>query len=278
MSARLIIMKFRSLEANKLILSAFILLFVTACFSFLLKTSQENYISTKKRSTDLKTEITLKQGAIKELQQQLKSLQPPLRLIQSDVMEGLFKAILQLILSSDLSMDSYYPMTDRKHRFYTERSFSLTVTGDFDQLVKLVNKIQAIDALLMCDDFNISKRGSGDKLQMHLIIKGFCESRSSLKKIRSFTNQLKPTVPIKLENFSLDSLLFVGLMRQKNKVFALISTPDASISLVKTGDYIGNHHGKIILIKDQRIHIREDVVVGSESSQITTLHLRKNLK
>ena len=181
-------------------------------------------------------------------------------------------------------MDSYYPMADRKHAFYTERSFSLTVTGDLDQLVELINKIQAIDALLMCDDFNISKNRSGDKLQMHLIIRGFCETRSRLKNIRTSkpveqtTNQLKPTASIKLENFSLDALLFVGLMRQKNKVFALISTPDASISLVKTGDYIGNHHGHIMLIKDQRIHIREDVFVGGESSKITTLHLQKNLK
>ena len=97
MSARLIMMKVRLLEANKLILSAFIFLFLTACFSFFLKTSQENYMSMKKRSTDLKTEIKLKQGTIKALQQQLKTLQPPLRLINSDVMQGLFDASLQLI-------------------------------------------------------------------------------------------------------------------------------------------------------------------------------------
>ena len=83
---------------------------------------------------------------------------------------------------------------------------------------------------------------------------------------------------IKLEHFPLESLRFMGLIRQQNKVFALISTPDLSISLVKAGDYIGNHHGKILLVQDKRVYVREHIFVGRDASKITTLHLHENLK
>lgn len=63
-----------------------------------------------------------------------------------------------------------------------------------------------------------------------------------------------------LENFSLDKLTMVGTIQRKGQLWALIKTPDRTVSMAKQGDFIGLHFGKIKLIGDSGIKITENVL------------------
>ena len=66
-----------------------------------------------------------------------------------------------------------------------------------------------------------------------------------------------------LEQYSFGSLAMVGtIKRESNHLWALISVPDSGIHKVKEGYYIGQNHGKVMRITQQRIDIIEIVPNG----------------
>jgi len=67
-----------------------------------------------------------------------------------------------------------------------------------------------------------------------------------------------------LESFPLDALRMVGTLeqRQSKTLWALIKTNDGTIHRIKTGNYIGQNHGKIIKITEDKIHLAEIVPDG----------------
>lgn len=60
-----------------------------------------------------------------------------------------------------------------------------------------------------------------------------------------------------LEAFPLDALKFVGLLKQGNLVWGLISQPGGLVTRIKVGDYMGQDYGQVVQINDQSIRIEE---------------------
>jgi len=65
-----------------------------------------------------------------------------------------------------------------------------------------------------------------------------------------------------LESFPLDVLRMVGVLQQSNVMWALLKSNDGTIHRVKTGNYIGQNHGKITKISEEKISLMEIVPDG----------------
>lgn len=65
-----------------------------------------------------------------------------------------------------------------------------------------------------------------------------------------------------LENYPLDTLRMVGTMDRDGKKWAIVVDKDGAVHRISIGNYIGNNHGRIELITDEKIEIREIVVDG----------------
>lgn len=78
-----------------------------------------------------------------------------------------------------------------------------------------------------------------------------------------------------LEAFPLDSLKFVGTLKQDNEIWALIKEPSTQITRVRVGDYMGQNYGRIILIRNDVMKLEETVKgpSGAWEKHVTTLEL-----
>lgn len=65
-----------------------------------------------------------------------------------------------------------------------------------------------------------------------------------------------------LEAFPLDSLRMVGTVNFNSQQWAVIKAPDGIVYRIKTGNYMGQHNGRVLRIKDQRVVLREIVPNG----------------
>ena len=65
-----------------------------------------------------------------------------------------------------------------------------------------------------------------------------------------------------LEAFPLDSLRMVGTLEQNDIRWALIQSNDGTIHRIKKGNYIGQNHGKITDITEEKISLVEIVPDG----------------
>lgn len=66
-----------------------------------------------------------------------------------------------------------------------------------------------------------------------------------------------------LEQFPLDSLVFVGHMERNGKRWALISAPDDTVYRVQPGNHLGQNFGEILLITETTIKIKEIIPNGT---------------
>lgn len=66
-----------------------------------------------------------------------------------------------------------------------------------------------------------------------------------------------------LEQFSLDSLKFVGHLEKDGVLWGLISAPDDSVYKVREGNYIGQNYGEIQEISETQLLLKEIVSDGS---------------
>lgn len=77
-----------------------------------------------------------------------------------------------------------------------------------------------------------------------------------------------------LEQFPLDALKFVGILKQGALVWGLISQPGGEIIRVRVGNYMGKDFGKIISINDTSLKLEETVQVqGKWERKLTTFNL-----
>lgn len=77
-----------------------------------------------------------------------------------------------------------------------------------------------------------------------------------------------------LENFPLDALKFVGILKQGTIVWALISQPNGELSRITLGGYMGRNFGKVISINDTLLKLEESVqVAGKWKTQVTIVNL-----
>lgn len=62
-----------------------------------------------------------------------------------------------------------------------------------------------------------------------------------------------------LENYDLDKLKMVGLLKRNNITYALIRTPESSIYRVQSGNFIGPNFGQVKRISDTELVLSETV-------------------
>ncbi|CAH9014436.1 pilus assembly protein PilP [Candidatus Nitrosacidococcus sp. I8] len=60
-----------------------------------------------------------------------------------------------------------------------------------------------------------------------------------------------------LEEYALGALKMVGILKQREEIWALVLTPDRHLYRVQSGNYIGKDYGKIRRIDDGSIEILE---------------------
>ena len=65
-----------------------------------------------------------------------------------------------------------------------------------------------------------------------------------------------------LESYSLDTLRMVGTLEQEDGQWALVKTNDGTIHRVQQGNYMGQNHGRIVNINENRIELIELVRQG----------------
>ena len=65
-----------------------------------------------------------------------------------------------------------------------------------------------------------------------------------------------------LENFPLDSLKMVGILKQRQSSWALVQDKDGTIHRVQPGNYAGENHGEITRISENEIVLVELVPDG----------------
>jgi type IV pilus assembly protein PilP len=60
-----------------------------------------------------------------------------------------------------------------------------------------------------------------------------------------------------LESYSLDTLKMVGTLEQAGEMWGLVQTQDGTIHRVRTGNYMGLNHGRIVRITEDKIELSE---------------------
>jgi type IV pilus assembly protein PilP len=66
-----------------------------------------------------------------------------------------------------------------------------------------------------------------------------------------------------LEQYSLDTLRMVGTLEQEEQTWGLVQTNDGTIHRVSSGNYMGQNHGRITRISEDKIELIELVPAGS---------------
>jgi type IV pilus assembly protein PilP len=66
-----------------------------------------------------------------------------------------------------------------------------------------------------------------------------------------------------LESFPLDAIRMVGTLEQTGVAWGLVKTREGTVHKVKSGNYMGQNHGRIMLITEDRIELNEIVQDGS---------------
>lgn len=66
-----------------------------------------------------------------------------------------------------------------------------------------------------------------------------------------------------LESYALDAIRMVGVLEQQGTTWGLVSTKEGTIHRVKTGNYMGQNHGRIVQISEDKIQLTEIVQDGT---------------
>jgi type IV pilus assembly protein PilP len=66
-----------------------------------------------------------------------------------------------------------------------------------------------------------------------------------------------------LESYELDTLRMVGILEQSGVTWGLVKTKEGTIHRVKSGNYMGQNHGRIIQISEDKIDVSEIIQDGS---------------
>jgi type IV pilus assembly protein PilP len=73
--------------------------------------------------------------------------------------------------------------------------------------------------------------------------------------IRPDTNRRKET----LESYPLDSLRMVGTLQKSKKMWAIIIDTDGTVHRITKGNYVGQNHGRIVKVAEEKLVIKEIV-------------------
>lgn len=65
-----------------------------------------------------------------------------------------------------------------------------------------------------------------------------------------------------LEGFPLDSLRMVGTLEQNSQVWAVIMDTDGVVHRITQGHYVGQNHGKVVQILEEKVVLKEIIPDG----------------
>jgi len=65
-----------------------------------------------------------------------------------------------------------------------------------------------------------------------------------------------------MENYPLDTLRMVGTMERKGEEIVLVRSPEGLISRISVGNYMGQNHGRVTSISQDKIDVNEIVPDG----------------
>ncbi len=65
-----------------------------------------------------------------------------------------------------------------------------------------------------------------------------------------------------LESYTLDSIRMVGILEQQGVTWGLVKTKEGTIHRVRNGNYMGQNHGRILQITEDKIELTEIVQDG----------------
>lgn len=71
-----------------------------------------------------------------------------------------------------------------------------------------------------------------------------------------------------LEQYTFDSLRMVGTLERDATQWTLIKDPDGGVHRVKTGNFMGRHHGKIVEMSDTYVSVVEIVSDGTSDGWV----------
>lgn len=78
-----------------------------------------------------------------------------------------------------------------------------------------------------------------------------------------------------LEAFPMDSLRMVGILREGNKIWGIISAPDGTAYRVTIGSYMGKNFGRVVAVMNKEIKLIETVRIAGRWEKrplIVSLH------
>ena len=80
-----------------------------------------------------------------------------------------------------------------------------------------------------------------------------------------------------LESFALETLKMVGVLKQKNDIYAVVKTPENTIYRVRAGNYLGQNFGKVLSVTDTEVKLKETVQdsAGDWAERDSTLTLQE---
>jgi type IV pilus assembly protein PilP len=137
-------------------------------------------------------------------------------------------------------------------------------TADLNQFVDDVMSqprsiIEPLPIFEPYEAFSYSATGLRSPFDLPINLNKVVKQTPSDSDIRPDLNRTKE----QLEQYSFGSFSMVGtIKREEDQLWALISVPDSGIHKVKEGYYVGQNHGKVIRVSQQRIDIIEIVPNG----------------
>lgn len=60
-----------------------------------------------------------------------------------------------------------------------------------------------------------------------------------------------------LESYPLDSLKMVGTLEKNQAMWGIVVDPEGSVHRIAEGSYVGQNHGKILKVTEEKINIKE---------------------
>ena len=90
-----------------------------------------------------------------------------------------------------------------------------------------------------------------------------------------YTNEILTHKREELEYFELDSLRMVGSVRDRTLIWGIVKDQEGIVYRVKVGNYLGRNYGKIQLIEENRITLREIIkdTTGRWSERVANIAL-----
>lgn len=120
-------------------------------------------------------------------------------------------------------------------------------------------KIDPIPAMKAYRAFSYSASGMRSPFSKPVDVKEIARLEASSNVKPDFDRELEF-----LEQFSFDSLKMVGSLKLAGVLWALIKDPDGGVHRVRTGNYLGRNHGRIIELKDNHLSVVEIVTTGGD--------------